>query len=257
MAQFVEPRIGRKLLDVYSAQKASGVTENYSIEHLDNYIKYATLVPIPPEVLQKGRHRQDAGHDDCTSCHFCRQCTEDKKPRCHICRKCFCGPCLANRFGQNAAEMVQQGAWTCPVCLDLCNCSGANCRRAQLGLEPTASLIHEAQAFGYSSVRACVPLAVPCAAAPLPHKCDHFIARRWQSISSSLPYSERVALQRPRVLLSGLPIQVGAFLPGPLSNQLPRQVSAMLGTDTGELLLACNADDAQYLVTTLPISLLE
>lgn len=150
--EFVEPRIGPKLLDVYNAQDASGTKEQYSIHHLENYITYATLAPIPQDVLQKGRHRQDAGHDDCTSCHFCRQCTEDKKPRCQRCRKSFCGACLANRFGQNAAEMVERGGWTCPVCLDFCNCSGANCRRAQLGLEPTASLIHEAQAYGYSSV---------------------------------------------------------------------------------------------------------
>lgn len=164
--EFVEPRIGPKLCDVYSAQDASGVRENYSIHHLDNYIKYATLSPIGS--VQKGRHRQDvhrqdvrsSGHDDCTSCHFCRQCTEDKKPRCQMCRKCFCGPCLANRFGQNASDMVQRGAWACPVCLDFCNCSGANCRRAQLGLEPTASLIHEAQAYGYSSVSASMLAAV-------------------------------------------------------------------------------------------------
>jgi hypothetical protein len=60
---------------------------------------------------------------------------------------------LANRFGQNAHEMLALASWSCPVCLDFCNCSGSNCRRARLRLEPTASLIHEAQAFGYSSVR--------------------------------------------------------------------------------------------------------
>jgi hypothetical protein len=151
--ELVEPRIGPKLLEVYTIQDEAGVKESYSIHHLENYIKFATLTPISGEILRKGRHRQDAGHDDCTSCHFCRQCTEDIKPRCRSCRKCFCAPCLANRFGQNAAEMLQCRAWVCPVCLDLCNCSGSNCRRAQLGLEPTASLIHEAQGYGYSSVR--------------------------------------------------------------------------------------------------------
>eukprot|EP00892_Ulva_mutabilis_P012102 jgi/Ulvmu1/9264/UM050_0013.1 len=152
MEEGVEPKLGPKLLELYNVQDQAHVREGYSSVHLENYIKYAALQPVPGELLHKGRHRQEAGHDDCTSCHFCRQCTEDSKPRCVSCGKCFCAPCLANRFGQNAAEMMRLSSWVCPVCLDFCNCSGATCRRAQHGLEPTASLIHEAQAFGYSSV---------------------------------------------------------------------------------------------------------
>lgn len=175
----MEPKFGPKLLELYHSQDQSHVREAYSIFHLDNYIQYATLQPVPGELLRKGRHRQDAGHDGCTSCHFCRQCTEDQKPRCMKCGKCFCAPCLSNRFGQNAAEMIAVASWTCPVCLDFCNCSGATCRRAQLGLEPTASLIHEAQAFGYSSV--CHKLHHPWhAKPPSPGEamCGHVILSR-------------------------------------------------------------------------------
>jgi hypothetical protein len=151
----MKPRFGPKLLDIYRTQEASGLKEKYSSHHLENYMKYATLSPIPQHVLQKGRPRGDvelASWSKCTSCHFCRECTEEKKPRCKQCHKCFCAPCLANRFGQNAAKMLRQTRWLCPVCLDICNCSGAKCRRAQLGLEPTTLLPHEAQAYGYSSV---------------------------------------------------------------------------------------------------------
>jgi hypothetical protein len=151
--EFVEPSVGPKLHQLYLEQDAHGLKERYDSRHLNDYKQYACLAPIPEYVLRKGRHRQVAGHDHCTSCHFCRQCTEDIKPRCATCGKSFCGPCLANRFGQNALEMRELQAWSCPVCLDICNCSGSNCRRSQLGLEPTASLIHEAQAYGYSSVR--------------------------------------------------------------------------------------------------------
>jgi hypothetical protein len=154
-SEYVEPCIGPKLRELYRLQDSEGVREAYDARHLTDYQEYASLEPIPHYVLQKGRLRQDAGDmaKHCTSCHFCRQCTEDEKPRCSSCRKHFCGLCLANRFGQNAEEMRALHTWRCPVCIDICNCSGSNCRRAQLGLEFTASLIHEAQAFGYSSVR--------------------------------------------------------------------------------------------------------
>jgi hypothetical protein len=162
-AGFVEPVIGPKLAQLYHEQDGRGVRESYDSNHLRDYKQYASLAPIPEHVLQKGRHRQVAGHDDCSSCHFCRQCTEDIKPRCAMCGKSFCGPCLANRFGQNAHAMLGLERWSCPVCLDFCNCSGSNCRRARLGLEPTASLIHEAQAFGYSSVStACLLYVLTC-----------------------------------------------------------------------------------------------
>ena len=152
--EFVEPCIGPKLQQLYSEQDSHGLKECYDSRHLRDYQQYACLAPIPEHVLRKGRHRQIAGHDNCTSCHFCRQCTEDEKPKCASCGKHFCGPCLANRFGQNAQDMRQRASWSCPVCIDICNCSGSNCRRSQLGLGATASLIHEAQAYGYSSVRA-------------------------------------------------------------------------------------------------------
>ena len=42
--------------------------------------------------------------------------------------------------------------WRCPVCRDICNCSGANCLRAKRDLFPTQQLTHEALAFGWQSV---------------------------------------------------------------------------------------------------------
>jgi hypothetical protein len=151
----VRPCIGPKLLELYERQDQRHARENCNIKHLKAYIEHAGFL-TPDSVLRKGRHRQEAGHIDCTSCHFCRQCTEDKKPSCYLCGKCFCAPCLANRFGQNASAMMERSEWTCPVCLDFCNCSGTACRRARLGLEPTASLIFEAQSLGYGSVCSCV-----------------------------------------------------------------------------------------------------
>lgn len=58
------------------------------------------------------------------------------------------------------AEVMQpdgtmRPGWTCPVCLDLCNCSAVSCLRAQRGWRPTGQLYSEARACGYTSVRSC------------------------------------------------------------------------------------------------------
>lgn len=146
-----KPSIGPKLEELYREQQ---VREGYTARHLKDYQRFASLQPL--QGLHKGRHHKDLHEDHecaCTSCHFCRQRTEDLKPCCSSCGKHFCAPCLGNRFGQDAHKMRQLDTWQCPQCLDICNCSGTNCRRSLRGLLPTASLIHEAQAHGYSSVR--------------------------------------------------------------------------------------------------------
>jgi hypothetical protein len=66
----------------------------------------------------------------------------------------WCGSCLEMRVGENIDEVLQWPEWRCPVCRDVCNCSGVNCIRARRNLFPTNQLIHEATRLGYPSVRA-------------------------------------------------------------------------------------------------------
>ena len=55
-------------------------------------------------------------------------------------------------MGENIAEALADDQWRCPVCRDICNCSGANCLRAKRNLFPTQQLTHEALQFGWQSV---------------------------------------------------------------------------------------------------------
>ena len=55
-------------------------------------------------------------------------------------------------MGQNLEEANANPDWRCPVCLDLCNCSGVNCLRAKRDLAPTQQLTAEAKSLGYKSV---------------------------------------------------------------------------------------------------------
>jgi hypothetical protein len=55
-------------------------------------------------------------------------------------------------MGQNLDEALSNPDWRCPVCLDICNCSGANCQRARRDLAPTQQLNSEAQHHGWDSV---------------------------------------------------------------------------------------------------------
>jgi len=57
-------------------------------------------------------------------------------------------------MGENIDEVVQWPEWRCPVCRDICNCSGANCLRARRNLFPTNQLVHEANRYNYPSVSA-------------------------------------------------------------------------------------------------------
>ncbi len=90
-----------------------------------------------------------------TTCHQCRQKTLDTKTICRSghcvgIRGKFCGLCLPNRYGQDVREVLKDPNWTCPVCLDFCNCS--ICRN-RIGKGATGAITYLAQSKGYSSVK--------------------------------------------------------------------------------------------------------
>jgi hypothetical protein len=62
------------------------------------------------------------------------------------------------RMGENIVEAREDPEWRCPVCRDICNCSGANCLRAKRNLFPTQQLTHEALSFGWQARRRLVPI---------------------------------------------------------------------------------------------------
>ncbi|CAL1530758.1 unnamed protein product [Lymnaea stagnalis] len=89
-----------------------------------------------------------------TSCHQCRQKTNDMKticrsPDCVGIRGQFCGPCLRNRYGEDAKVALKDSDWICPPCRGICNCSF--CRKKK-GRASTGILIHVARENGYSDV---------------------------------------------------------------------------------------------------------
>ncbi|XP_054760535.2 cell division cycle-associated protein 7-like [Lytechinus pictus] len=90
-----------------------------------------------------------------STCHQCRQKTNDMKTICRSAtcfgvRGQFCGPCLRNRYGEDAREALLDANWTCPPCRGNCNCSF--CRKKQ-GRHATGILIHLAKHHGYRSVK--------------------------------------------------------------------------------------------------------
>lgn len=89
-----------------------------------------------------------------TTCHQCRQKTDDMKticrsPDCHGVRGQFCGPCLRNRYGEDAKVALKDPDWICPPCRGICNCSF--CRKKK-GRCCTGILIHIAREHGFSDV---------------------------------------------------------------------------------------------------------
>lgn len=90
-----------------------------------------------------------------TSCHQCRQKTLDSKTYCRstTCvgvRGQFCGPCLINRYGEDAAVALRDPNWKCPPCRGICNCS--ICRTRE-GKRPTGILAPLAFKYGHNSVK--------------------------------------------------------------------------------------------------------
>lgn len=93
--------------------------------------------------------------DNGTSCHQCRQKTDDLKTVCRdeSCigiRGQFCGPCLRNRYGESVREALLDPDWSCPPCRGICNCSFCMVKR---GRRCTGQLIGVARQNGFPDVR--------------------------------------------------------------------------------------------------------
>jgi len=155
-------RIGPELRELRSAQGEHA--EYYTISHYDRL--YGSEAPWRRESRGSKVWCKDVhgpGCTECTSCHFCRQKTTDRKTTCQCGfwkrapeggrgRGVWCGWCLEMRMGENLDEAVSDAEWRCPVCRDICNCSGANCLRAKRNLFPTQQLTNEALTYGWQSV---------------------------------------------------------------------------------------------------------
>lgn len=90
-----------------------------------------------------------------TSCHQCRQKTDDLKTVCRnkFCigiRGQFCGPCLRNRYGESVKEAIMDPNWFCPPCRNICNCSFCMKKR---GRSCTGQMIGVARQNGYTDVK--------------------------------------------------------------------------------------------------------
>lgn len=90
-----------------------------------------------------------------TSCHQCRQKTDDLKTVCRNencvgIRGQFCGPCLRNRYGESVKEAIMDPDWFCPPCRNICNCSFCMKKR---GRRCTGQLIGIARQNGYNDVK--------------------------------------------------------------------------------------------------------
>lgn len=70
------------------------------------------------------------------------------------CNMKYCGKCLRSRYGEEIEKirptLTSPYVWTCPMCMDYCNCSP--CRKRK-GLLPTGRLVKIAAEGGYASVR--------------------------------------------------------------------------------------------------------
>lgn len=108
------------------------------------------LILVAERVADK-RYDRECG----TSCHQCRQKTDDLKTMCKSdscvgIRGQFCGPCLRNRYGENAKEAIMDPEWTCPPCRGICNCSFCMKKR---GKSCTGIMIHVAKQNGFEDVK--------------------------------------------------------------------------------------------------------
>ena len=155
-------RVGPELRELRAAQGES--REYYTMEHYNRLYGAETAwrrTSRGSKTWCKDVH--GPGCRECTSCHFCRQKTTDAKTTCQCGfwsrapaggrgRGVWCGWCLEMRMGENLEEAQADSEWRCPVCRDICNCSGANCLRAQRNLFPTQQLTAEALNYGWPSV---------------------------------------------------------------------------------------------------------
>ena len=155
-------RVGPELRELRAAQGES--REYYTMEHYNRLYGAETAwrrTSRGSKTWCKDVH--GPGCRECTTCHFCRQKTTDAKTTCQCGfwsrappggrgRGVWCGWCLEMRMGENLEEALADSEWRCPVCRDICNCSGANCLRAQRNLFPTQQLTGEALNYGWPSV---------------------------------------------------------------------------------------------------------
>lgn len=130
------PQINRKPRTVLEAKPFEEITE-------------ADLDMVARTVHDK---KYDSIHG--TTCHQCRQKTNDMKTICRSehCRGVrgqFCGPCLKNRYGEDARMSLLDREWMCPPCRGICNCSFY---RKKSNKSATGILIHYAREKGYSDV---------------------------------------------------------------------------------------------------------
>jgi hypothetical protein len=140
--------------------------EYYTKEHFDRLYGRARAWNRDQranKVWCKDIHPAGVTCNECTSCHFCRQKSSDAKTTCQCAtwakapeggrgRGSWCGWCLEMRMGENIEEAIADDEWRCPVCRDICNCSGANCLRHKRHLFPTQQLTREAEQYGWQSV---------------------------------------------------------------------------------------------------------
>ena len=153
--------------ELENLRKEQGLNrEYYTKEHFDRLYGRARKWDRDQrqnKVWCKDIHRPGEQCDLCSSCHFCRQKSSDRKTSCQCAtwekapeggrgRGQWCGWCLEMRMGENIEEAIADEEWRCPVCRDICNCSGANCLRHKRNLFPTQQLTREAEQYGWQSV---------------------------------------------------------------------------------------------------------
>lgn len=108
------------------------------------------LILVAERVAEKNYDPQNG-----TTCHQCRQKTDDLKTicrnqDCYGTRGQFCGPCLRNRYGEDAKQALMDSTWHCPPCRGICNCSFCMKKR---GRRCTGIMIHLAKERGYNDVK--------------------------------------------------------------------------------------------------------
>lgn len=104
------------------------------------------MILVAEWVAEKSYDRQNG------TCHQCHQKTDNLKTACRS-KSCFgvrgqfCGPCLRNRYGEDAKKALMDPEWHCPPCRGICNCSFCMKKR---GRRCTGILIHLAKQRGYN-----------------------------------------------------------------------------------------------------------
>ncbi|KAH7906970.1 hypothetical protein BJ138DRAFT_1015287 [Hygrophoropsis aurantiaca] len=109
---------------------------------LDHFPSVDEQAPRPrrstrPSKQGKLRRKPRKIEETLTFCHQCRRKTARDKLRCtsnrpsgQVCGKFFCSGCILNRYPEIQFDLSLH-QWTCPYCLDLCNCSVCTQRRGE------------------------------------------------------------------------------------------------------------------------------